>query len=260
MKEIWKSIEGYEGFYEVSNLGRVKSLSRYVSNGTSVPLYVKERILKQWKDKKGYCTVVLGKEGKYKTYAVHRLVANAFILNPNNLPCVNHKDENPSNNFVDNLEWCTYRYNLNYGTAQERRIAKQRETLNSREASFACNGELSKPVIQYSKNGDYINEYPSMHEVQRQLGISASGVMQCCKGNTQYRQCGGYIWRYKGDNRPITPILSPKIYQYSKTGELINIFSSITEASRKYNISRTSINECVIGNIRTSGGYIWIRK
>ena len=118
-KRIWKDIPGYEGLYQVSNTGQVRSLN-YRQTG-------KTKILKQHTDKNGYKKVGLSKNGKVKTYAVHRLVAKAFISNPNNLPYVNHKDENPSNNAVWNLEWCDCSYNTSYGTSRERAWETRRQ-------------------------------------------------------------------------------------------------------------------------------------
>ena len=115
--EEWKSIPGYEGLYEVSSYGRVKSLERYKSNNGGIQL-IKEKILKPHNTKKGYLTV----QFHNKIFKVHRLVAQAFIPNPDNLPMVNHKDEDKTNNNVDNLEWCTAKYNSNYGTSIERMI------------------------------------------------------------------------------------------------------------------------------------------
>ena len=118
MKEIWKEIEGYEGLYQVSNLGRVKSLDRYVlRNGNS--LFVKGIVLSQLNNR-GYLAVRLCNSGKYKNYLVHRLVANAFIHNDNNYYEINHIDENKHNNHVDNLEWCDRKYNVNYGSRADK--------------------------------------------------------------------------------------------------------------------------------------------
>lgn len=111
MEEIWKDIVGYEGFYKVSNFGRIMSLSRKDRRGKTW----KEKIIKQSCDKDGYLIVNLNRDGKMKTFRPHRIVAKAFIPNPKNLPEVNHKDENKQNNFFENLEWCTTRYNLTYG-------------------------------------------------------------------------------------------------------------------------------------------------
>lgn len=126
--EEWKDIKWYEGLYQVSNLGRVKSLPKdvFVSNPTFTGYrHTKEKILKPSKNGAGYQVVILcNNNKKYQVY-VHRLVAQAFIPNPNNLPEVNHKDENPLNNIVDNLEWCTHKYNGNYGTVNMRKRNKQ---------------------------------------------------------------------------------------------------------------------------------------
>ena len=125
MQEIWKEIEGYEGLYEVSNLGRVRSLDReqfQIGNGGSYFKRIyKGRILKFKIDYHGYYRVHLSVNGERKHYLVHRLVAEAFIPNPNNLPCVNHKDEDKTNNSVDNLEWCDVAYNNAYNGLHSRR-------------------------------------------------------------------------------------------------------------------------------------------
>lgn len=122
MEEFWKDIKGYEGFYQVSNLGRVKSLAKYQKgNGGSI-FWRKETILKPANSGRGYLMVVLIKNKKRKSYILHRLVADAFIPNPYNLPQVNHKDENKTNNVVSNLEWCDNKYNSNYGTRNIRII------------------------------------------------------------------------------------------------------------------------------------------
>lgn len=117
MQEIWKDIEGYEGLYQVSNLGRVKSLDKYINSGIKNNSYVKrkEKILKL-KFNQGYYEVTLTHNHKRRFCKVHRLVAQAFIPNPNNFPQVNHKDENKLNNCVENIEWCDAKYNCNYGT------------------------------------------------------------------------------------------------------------------------------------------------
>ena len=173
-KEYWKPIKGYEGLYQVSNFGRVKSLK-----------FGKERILKQSKDKKtGHLHVVLCKNGIVKTYYVHRLVAEAFIDNTDNLHCVNHKDENPQNNVVSNLEWCDAKYNCNYGTR------------NKRISEKMTNGKLSKPVLQYTLDGELVKEWSSTHECGRN-GYNRGNVSACCLGYLKFYK--GYIWRYKKD-------------------------------------------------------------
>lgn len=168
-KEIWKDILGYEGLYQVSNFGRVKSLK-----------FGKERILKLTKDKDGYLIVNLYKNNKSKTFKVHRLVAEAFIPNPDNLPQVNHKDEDKSNNILSNLEWCDVKYNQNYGT-RNKRIGKSN-----------TNGKRSKPVLQYTLDGKFVREWESYRECKRN---GFNHVSECCRG--KLKSCEGFIWKYK---------------------------------------------------------------
>ena len=154
MNEEWRPIEGYEGLYEVSNLGRVRSLDRYVeySNGR-IHLH-KGKVLSPAKDKNGYLKVVLNCNGKCKTTNIHRLVANVFIPNPDNLPMVNHKDEDKSNNSVDNLEWCDVKYNLSYGTA---RIRERDTKMKNGWWTGLSKKEYRKKY--YEENKDKIKEY-----------------------------------------------------------------------------------------------------
>lgn len=182
MEEIWKDIDGYEGLYQVSNIGRVRSLTRNRRGRNNAPNPIQGRILKQHICF-GYCYISLCKNRKYKGFRVHRLVATAFIPNPDNLPQVNHKDENKTNNCVDNLEWCDGKYNVNYGTGTER----------SRLSN--TNGKCSKTVLQYSLDGTFIKEWKSTMDVQRNLGFANTHISECCRGEQAYAY--GYIWKYK---------------------------------------------------------------
>ena len=176
MKEIWKDIEGYKGLYQVSNMGRVKSLERTVRCDRGYRI-IPERILKTGKNNCGYLHVQLCKEGKVITCRVHRLVAQAFIENPNNLPVINHKDEDKTNNCVDNLEFCSYSYNNSYGTGNKKRAKK-----------------LSKPVIGISKSNGLILEFPSLMEASRQVRIDQCSICKCCQGRR--KSAKGYYWHY----------------------------------------------------------------
>ena len=164
-KEYWKPVVGYEGLYEVSNWGRVKSIR-----------FGKERILKPGTCGRGYLFVNLCKNGKVKLYYVHRLVAESFIPNPNNYPIINHKDENKTNNSVGNLEWCSYRYNNTYGTRTEK-----------------CSKKMSKPILQYTLDGVLVREWESIAECGRN-GFNSECVCMCCKGKIKTHK--KYIWKY----------------------------------------------------------------
>ena len=117
--EIWKDIENFEG-YQVSIYGQVRTYGKVTYTERHGYRYWKDKILKQKTDKNGYKRVILYKDGKPYTWLVHRLVAEAFIDNPCNYPIINHKDENPSNNYLHNLEWCTHKYNNTYGSLKDR--------------------------------------------------------------------------------------------------------------------------------------------
>ena len=165
MQEIWKDIPCSDGFYQVSNLGRIKSLK-----------YGKPRILSSVCCK-GYMYISLHIKGKRVRYSLHRLVAQAFVPNPLGYGEVNHKDENPLNNCADNLEWCSHKYNMHYGTA------RLRQSLT-----------IGKPVEQLTSDNIPIATYRSAAVAETLLGIKATGIKYCCKG--QRKSAGGYIWRY----------------------------------------------------------------
>ena len=180
MKEIWKDIEGYEGLYQVSNMGRVKSLERMKWNGRGYQK-IPEKILKASEYRGGYLQVNLSKDGKAKDCKIHRLVATAFLENTDNLPIINHKDENPKNNCVQNLEWCSYSYNNSYND-KGKKIGKK----------------LSKPVFSVDKESGLIMWWQSAHEAERMTGINHSNIIKCCQG--KMKSCGNHIWFYADDD------------------------------------------------------------
>ena len=166
-EEIWRTIKGYENIYEVSDKGRVRSLK-----------FGKERILKPQIATNGYLQVSLCKNGEMKRCLVHRLVSQTFIPNPDNLPEVNHKDENKENNSVHNLEWCSSKYNSNFGTRTQRQSEK-----------------LSNPVLQYTKSGEFVREWKSTRDVQRTIGYFHSNISNCCNGKC--KSAYNFIWKFK---------------------------------------------------------------
>ena len=171
--ENWKAISGYEGLYEVSDMGRVKSLN-YNHTG-------KEKILKPKKSHCGYLNVNICKDGHAKSVRIHRLVATAFISNPNNLETINHKDEDKTNNTVDNLEWMSQKDNNNYGTHNKR-----------------VSESLSKQVQMFDKyTGELLATFPSLMEAERVTGIDDGNISKCCLG--KIKSAGGYIWKYPSE-------------------------------------------------------------
>ena len=154
MNEEWRPIEGYEGLYEVSNTGRVRSLDRYVKGKGESYRLQKGKMLSPIKNKYGYLQVNLCCNGKNKMFLVHRLSAQAFIPNPDNLPEINHKDENPGNNSVDNLEWCDRSYNNNYGTRKD----KVRDT-NIKNGSWSGLSRKEYMKDYYEENKESMKKY-----------------------------------------------------------------------------------------------------
>ena len=185
MEEIWKDIKGYEGLYQVSNLGRVKSLPRLIWNGKGY-FMSKEKILSTKPNKDGYVIIKLIKKGeKPKPFLVHRLVAEAFIPNPNNLPEVNHiidDFEHRSDNRVENLEWCTAEYNINYGSrnkkVSEKMKGRKLSEEHKRKIGKANKGKEGKKVICIT-TGEIFN---CMSDAERKYNIYQGDISKCCKG------------------------------------------------------------------------------
>lgn len=163
MEEIWKpvAIKGFESKYEVSNLGKVKSIGTYNT--------CKKGILTPMIDTSGYEHVILFNNGIKKDISVHRLVALTFISNPEELRYVNHKDENVRNNNVENLEWCTNAYNIAYS--------------------------LGKSVKQYSKKGELIEVFNTIADASKKLNIPTTNISKCCKGLR--KSAGNFVWKYE---------------------------------------------------------------
>lgn len=294
--EIWKDIKGFEGYYQVSNLGRVKSLDRTITYVNGKVVNLKGKIISTFKMLNGYLTVNLRKNNKlYKKY-IHRLVASAFIKNEYNYPCINHKDETRDNNVAENLEWCTYKYNNNYGSCIEKR--KKNTDYKNRKKNF----KNIKCVYQYDIEGNLIKKYKSANEVFNILGYSEDGVRKCC--NNVSKTYKGFVWQYntiskeeiklkttkninkggwklseetknkisranKGKKRneqfKIKLSKSKKKMVGDKNPKSKNvlcietnkIYNGTREVERLLNICSSSISQCCNGKLKTAGGYHW---
>lgn len=184
MVEVWKDVVGYEGYYQVSNFGRIYSLPRKHTKGG----FRKFRY-----DKDGYARVDLYNDtNKGKVFGVHRLVAIAFIPNPNELPMINHKDENPKNNRADNLEWCNCVYNNNYGTRNIRISLTQK----SREGRKGKENPRARKVYQFDKKGNFIKVWECINDALKTISekAQATNISACC--NNKLKSAYGYVWRY----------------------------------------------------------------
>lgn len=195
MEEVWKDIKGYEGLYQVSNLGNVRSIERKVDYRIKGTYAIKPSILlKPSINKNGYLSVALSKNNKIKRMRVNRLVALNFISNPNKKPQVNHIDGNKSNNNVNNLEWCTN---------SENQLHAYKSGLHKIQKGIECHSyglkreksASAKKVVQYDKNLNIIKVWDCMSSACDELKISNSLISRCC--HNKKKTAGGFIWRFK---------------------------------------------------------------
>lgn len=268
--EFWKNIQGYEGLYVVSNYGRVKSLERKIpckKKGNSNSYVVVHEKIKCWGDNgNGYCITPLCKSGKSKMFYIHRLVAQAFIPNPLNLPDINHKDEDKRNNSVclnndgsicvekTNLEWCTCLYNNMYGTAKERMKKTRIENGNNRA------------IDMYDLYGNLLKHYEIGYHMERD-GLSRRGVYNVCCGRAKsYKGC---IFVFHGDEFRKKEIDSypkgctKKVIVTDFDGNVIKTYDSIKQAERENGLSRNYLYSATYASTRKAkinGLYFEIKK
>lgn len=230
--EEWRPVVGFEGLYEVSNLGRVKSLKREFTDSMGRHIIRPFKILKILiQSQTGYPYLTLHKNKKQYHPNIHRLVAEAFLPNPDNLPCVNHKDEDRTNSILSNLEWCTYGYNNTYNNNQ-----RVRQTTRYRKRG-------SRKICQYDLNGNLIRKYDMWPlEFQRIYGMRIQG---CIDGSKQTAY--GYVWRYEGEPFNYTPkhIHGPQmiVQMFDSKGLLVKVFDGVAKALQELGTCKQTFNE-----------------
>lgn len=236
--ETWKPVIGYEGLYLVSNTGNVKSIA-------------KNKVFALCYDNYGYPIVSLTKNKKAKTKTVHRLVALAFIPNPDKKPQVNHIDGNKSNNSVENLEWATNRENVVHSFKQLGRIGVR-----------GGRHPISKQIYQYTSDGTLISEYESYGDVFRKTGYSISAIHDCCNG--RWSSAYGFIWSHRLMSKQETGIVKighstskRPVIQHSLDGKVIAEYDFVKDAARKTGISASHISRSCKGAIMNPRKFIW---
>lgn len=253
--EIWKEIE--YPHYAISNYGRLKRLAHTIipksENKYYKPKYLPERICKLAITKCGYVSFRASVDGKLQTVSIHRAVAKAFIPNPDNLPFINHINEDKTDNRVENLHWCTAKFNSNYGTCQKRRAKTLRNLLANRPVS----------INQYTKDGELVHQYTTTGEIT-EAGFNLKTVKRCCRH--RQKAANGYHWFYSDE--PFKKIeyrdskggtIRPKVLCYSLDGDLIKTYDCLNDAAMdmggKY--KKSSIANCIHGVNNTALGYKW---
>lgn len=242
MEEIWKPVVGFEGLYEVSCLGRVRSLDKIVRYSRGIDNFArrKGKLLSPKVANTGYHEVVLiGHNGSRNNKRVHRLVAEAFIPNPNNYPIINHKDENKLNNLVSNLEWCTVRYNVE-------EYSKKRNL-----------------IYQYDLSGNLIREWNSITRAGESVNGDRTGVQHCCAGKLKTYK--NFIWTYapltqEGLKIRLQNNNLKEVFQYDINGNLVNTYKSTEEAAKAVSCNPSFISMACRGLKRIAKGYIWKYK
>lgn len=252
-KEEWRPVVGYEGLYEVSDTGKIDRVN-YRNSG-------KRYRMKPTVNREGYERLILYKDRKSKHILVHRIVAMAFIPNPNNYPQVNHKDEDKSNNDVTNIEWCSPKYNSNYGTRAKRRLEK-----------------MKKPIIQMTMDGDFVKKYDSIKHAVDAIGLKSSSISAACRGIKI--SAGGYKWRYEDEERnakaikkreliekeyiekgyPYNRAHTKEVVQFTLNGDFVAKYSSAKEASKKTGIRKNVIYSACQGRDKKIMGYVFKYK
>ena len=252
--EIWVDIENFEGLYQISNMGRVKALGKivYLGGGHRTKKIIKENIKAQGINTSGYPIVCIYKNSKGHTKSVHRLVAKAFIPNPENKAQVNHKDCDKKNNTIYNREWATSFENMFhlYHIFGHKNPTKGRNV-------------AAKKVYHYTISGDFIAEYQSITSASEATGLFVSGISLCCLGKGS--SCGGFIFSYTELPKEHFKDLkyghggyaTRKINQFDLDMNFIKQYNSISEAIRETQISSGSIYRCLANKNKKFGEYIW---
>lgn len=235
-REEWRDVKGYEGIYQVSSFGRVKSLGRDLTYPNGNIHYWKEKILTNRHDKNGYEYVGLYKEGKSTNFKVHRLVMEAFVPNPDNLPQVNHRNEDKTANYPDNLEWCTQQYNMNYGTLRSRSVA-----------GFKKN---------YTKERHGM--YGKRHSEDAKIKMSEATKVRL-KDKSNHPLFGKH--RSEETKKKISKANSRPVIQLDlKTGSFIREWENAKQIEQNLPISSTAIYYCCNGITQQSCGFKWKYK
>lgn len=196
MEEIWRDIEGYEGFYQVSTWGRVRSLDRIVADGRTSYKTLKGKIIKET-SARGYRKVRLTKDGKQTAYFVHRLVAQTFVPNPENKAEVDHTDTNPGNNRVENLRWATRLENNRNSLTRKKRSDGLKGNKNHMYEKYGKDNPNSKAIFQITKDGNILRKWIGISEAARQTGARHQNIVFCCQG--KLNSSGGFRWIYASE-------------------------------------------------------------
>lgn len=258
MEEIWKDIEGYEGYYQVSNFGNVRSLDRIISGKR-----YKGNLIKCIYDCRGYKRVGLTKNKITKNFTVHRLVANAFIPNPEKKNEIDHINTNTGDARVDNLRWVTHSENMNNIITKERMnsITYSPDVIKKAMKTRLSRGRLTAPkcVYQFTLEGKFLRKFDSLHEAALLYGVKGSDISGVCVGKRGRRSVAGYMWSFSMECGQYKPYATKckKLAQYDKDGHLIKVWDSFVDATTSLGINNISRAANPRSKKSKAGGYYW---
>lgn len=262
-EELWKDITGFEGFYQISSLGNIRTKDRYVKCRDGKMRFVKGRLC-SLNQRNRYKTVTLYKDGFCQRWSVHRLVALAFISNPKKLPYIDHIDGNPSNNCIENLRWVTQKENMNNPLTKikcsERVYTNDRNKKILETRKLKCSLNQEREVFQFSISGEFIQSFKSISEASRITGAHHSSIGNVCRRGRGGKSAGGFLWSY---DRNIVPKYDPYpnnhkvVYRYNADGSFIDEWYSVADAERTLNI--TNVSRCARTRKHCMAGGFWWR-
>lgn len=251
--EIWEDVVNYEGIYEVSNRGRVRSVDRVVITKNGRECKYKGKMISMPPNQDGYPTFNLCYQGKIKPVKTHRIVAEAFIPNPNNYTEINHIDENKANNEVSNLEWCTRKHNMNHGTGLQRSFNHPNSVRRIEKSK--------RPVTGINLKTDECVYYESAHKAE-EYGFKRKNVQgAACGKDASYK---GYIWFYTDEMteklvQEKRDRLNRNVLKLDDNNQILNVFSSMTEAGRAVGLDPSNISRA-ISTGRKASGFYWKKQ
>lgn len=257
-EEMWRDIKDYEDRYQVSDKGRVRSKGFYTRHGRYYPPKIKEMPISS----NGYIRVTLWRDGIGKTYSLHRIIADAFIPNPDNKPCIDHINAIKTDNRIENLRWVSFKENTNNPLCLQRmseqgKIAQNRPDTQIKKRLNAQN----KAVFQFTINGEFVAGFRSIQYAEDCTGIPAGNIHRAANNNLR-QIAGGYLWSFSKDEIPTyNPGTNAKtVLQFSLDGVLIAEYPSAKEAESKTGALRSVICLCCKGKVKTAGGFVWKYK
>lgn len=265
-QEIWKPVVGFEGYYEVSNLGRVRSLDRTVIRSNGIVQTLRGKVKDVKNNAYGYPCVTLCKDGISRQTTLHRIIAEAFIPNPDNKPEIDHINTIREDFRLENLRWVSHKENMHNPISKERVYINShtKEATKKNNATKVARNRKTAPkrVYQFTLNGEFVAEYESAREAERITGLDAITIAAVSRGGLRGRQSrGGYLW---SRSREIIPQYEPykkklkPILQYTKDGEFVKRWDSIKSACEALGVLPSNIARCASGKKKClCGGYLW---